>query len=58
MNEGMYSNKIVQDNIKKLKLLGYRFVGPRKGQLACGELGIGCLAEVEAIIKEVKRILW
>jgi len=57
MNENMYKNKIVQGNIKKLKSLGYRFVGPIRGRLACGEIGVGCLAEVETIIKEVKKIL-
>ncbi|MBU1905508.1 MAG: hypothetical protein KJ923_00715 [Candidatus Omnitrophica bacterium] len=57
MNENMYSNKIVQDNIKKLKSLKYRFVEPRKGRLACGKAGIGCLAEVAVIVKEVKKIM-
>jgi phosphopantothenoylcysteine decarboxylase/phosphopantothenate--cysteine ligase len=57
MNENMYKNKITQENIKKLKSLGYKFVEPRKGRFACGKVGIGCLAEVETIIKEVKKIL-
>jgi len=57
MNENMYKNKIVQENIKKLKSLGYKFVEPIKGRLACGKIGIGCLAEVETIVKEVKRVL-
>ena len=57
MNENMYTNKITQANISKLKGLGYRFMEPRKGKLACGASGIGCLAEVEAIVSEVKRIL-
>ena len=57
MNENMYKNKIVQENIKKLKSLGYKFVEPRVGRLACGKVGVGCLAEVETIIKEVKKIL-
>jgi len=54
MNENMYSNKITQDNISKLKKLGYIFVGPEKGRLACGDLGMGCLAGIDTIIKEVK----
>lgn len=57
MNENMYKNRITQDNIKKLKSLGFRFVEPIKGRLACGEVGAGCLAEVETIIKEIKRIV-
>ena len=55
MNENMYKNRIVQDNIKKLKSLGYRFVEPKTGRLACGKIGMGCLAEVEEIIKEAKK---
>jgi phosphopantothenoylcysteine decarboxylase/phosphopantothenate--cysteine ligase len=57
MNENMYLNKITQENIRKLKTLGYKFVEPVKGRLACGKVGVGCLAEVEAIIKEVEKIL-
>jgi phosphopantothenoylcysteine decarboxylase/phosphopantothenate--cysteine ligase len=57
MNENMYLNKITQDNIKKLKALGYKFIGPQKGNLVCGKTGVGCLAEVETIVKEVKKIL-
>jgi phosphopantothenoylcysteine decarboxylase/phosphopantothenate--cysteine ligase len=57
MNENMYLNKITQENIKKLKSLGYQFIEPVRGRLACGKVGLGCLAEVEAIIKEVKKVL-
>jgi phosphopantothenoylcysteine decarboxylase/phosphopantothenate--cysteine ligase len=55
MNENMFKNKITQANIKKLKSLGYKFIEPRVGRLACGKTGIGCLAKVEKIIKEVKK---
>ena len=57
MNENMYVNKITQGNIQKLKSLGYRFIQPRTGKLACGKTGVGCLADVEEIIKEVKKAL-
>lgn len=57
MNVNMYKNKITQGNIAKLKSLGYRFIEPQSGKLACGAAGVGCLAEVEDIIKEVKRVL-
>ena len=55
MNENMYNNKITQANIQKLKACGYKFISPAKGLLACGKHGIGCLAEIEDIIKEVKK---
>lgn len=57
MNTGMYRNKIVQGNIRKLQSLGYKFVGPVEGKLACGDKGIGCLAGVEQIVHEVKKCL-
>ena len=41
MNEAMYQNKIVQENIKKLQAFGYKFVEPVKGKLACGKEGFG-----------------
>lgn len=57
MNTKMYEHKIVQENIQKLKKLGYKFIGPVIGKLACGQEGIGCLAKVEDIVLGVKRLL-
>jgi len=57
MNTNMYENPIVQDNINKLKGLGYFFIEPAEGRLACGDLGRGKLADVEDIIDEIKIIL-
>ena len=57
MNENMYKNKITQENIKKLKGAGYKFIEPKVGRLACGKTGIGCLADVDTIISEVKKRL-
>ena len=57
MNENMYKNKAVQANIQKLKELRFKFIGPKTGKLACGDVGLGHLAEVETIAKEVKRFL-
>ena len=51
MNEAMYKNKITQGNIKKLESLGYKFIGPRCGRLACGKTGSGCLAGVDEIVR-------
>lgn len=57
MNEAMYQNKIVQENIRKLKKNGIQFIDPIKGRLACGAAGEGHLAEVEDIVKAVLRSL-
>ncbi len=35
MNDGMYTNPVVQKNIDSLRKLGYRFIGPESGHLGC-----------------------
>jgi len=57
MNDGMYKNKILQDNIAKLKKFGYKFIGPEKGKLADGKVGIGRLADIDKIVKESMAML-
>ncbi|HOX55245.1 MAG: flavoprotein [Candidatus Omnitrophica bacterium] len=57
MNDGMYSNKILQDNITRLKGSGYKFIGPIKGRLANGKIGVGHLAEVDTIVQELAKLL-
>ena len=57
MNDGMYSNPIVQDNIKKLENYGYKFIEPATGHLACGYDGKGKLAKKEDIIDYVKLVV-
>lgn len=53
MNTNMYDNPIVQDNIKKLKALGYEFIDPAEGRLACGTSGKGKLESPEVIVDRV-----
>lgn len=57
MNDNMYQNPIVQQNIKQLKRQGYKFVSPEKGRLACQRTGIGRLASLPRIIDAVKSSL-
>ncbi len=57
MNERMYKHKIVQENISKLKGVGYNFIGPIKGHLACGHSSLGHIADTKDIVSEVKRLL-
>jgi len=54
MNNKMWENPVVQANVQRLKSLGYRFVGPESGRLACGDEGVGRLASVGAIINAVR----
>ena len=57
MNNEMYNNRIVQDNIKKLKDYGYEFINPIEGNLACGYKAIGKLAKKETIIEFINKNL-
>ena len=53
MNTNMYRNPILQGNISILKELGYHFVDPDSGRLACGDIGEGKLASPEKIVDAV-----
>ena len=57
MNTNMYENPILQRNINTLKELGYNFVEPESGRLACGDTGKGKLASPEIIVDEVVKLL-
>ncbi|MBQ2890876.1 MAG: bifunctional phosphopantothenoylcysteine decarboxylase/phosphopantothenate--cysteine ligase CoaBC [Clostridia bacterium] len=54
MNTNMYHNPVTQRNIETLKSLGYLFITPTSGVLACGDIGDGKLASVEAIVEAIK----
>ncbi|NFT06801.1 MULTISPECIES: bifunctional phosphopantothenoylcysteine decarboxylase/phosphopantothenate--cysteine ligase CoaBC [Clostridium] len=53
MNTHMYENPIVQGNIEKLKTLGYEFIEPASGRLACGDIGKGKLEDPKVIVDRV-----
>jgi phosphopantothenoylcysteine decarboxylase / phosphopantothenate---cysteine ligase len=56
MNEGMYTNPIVQEKIAYLKEKGYLFIEPDEGYLACGSIGKGRLASIDIIAKTIEKI--
>lgn len=57
MNTNMWNNPFVQENISKLRTVGYHFVDPETGFLACGTNGVGRMAEVEEIFDKTVEIL-
>ena len=57
MNVNMYNSPILQENITKLKNLGYYFIEPQEGNLACGYSGKGKMAEPEIIINHLLDFL-
>ena len=57
MNWRMYEHPVFRRNLESLLQLGVIQVGPEKGSLACGEEGIGRMAEVPDIIEAVQGAL-
>lgn len=58
MNVAMWENVHTQANVAALRAEPrYSLVGPGAGQLACGDVGAGRLAEVSDIAAEVVRLL-
>jgi len=57
MNDRMWGHPVAQENVAKLKSLGYRFIGPEEGWLACRNVGAGRLADPGRIVEEVTQIL-
>ncbi len=57
MNTNMYLNPITQANIEKLKKLGYSFIEPTEGRLACGDVGKGKMEEPINIVEIVDKAL-
>ncbi len=54
MNTDMWFNPIVQKNVDALRELGYSFIDPGFGELACRTEGIGKLASVERIVSRMR----
>lgn len=57
MNTNMYENKIVRKNMATLKDLGYGFINPASGRLACGDIGRGKLENTEIIAEKIIKKL-
>jgi phosphopantothenoylcysteine decarboxylase/phosphopantothenate--cysteine ligase len=57
MNDRMWANPLVRENVKKLRGVGYDVLDPESGHLACGSLGAGRLPECDTIIARIDLIL-
>jgi phosphopantothenoylcysteine decarboxylase/phosphopantothenate--cysteine ligase len=57
MNLQMWANKATRANAATLRGRGIRMVGPDAGDLACGEVGAGRMAEVPDIIAAIETLL-
>ncbi|HVC46640.1 MAG TPA: bifunctional phosphopantothenoylcysteine decarboxylase/phosphopantothenate--cysteine ligase CoaBC [Terracidiphilus sp.] len=57
MNVHMWAHPATQSNLDVLRERGVRLIEPGTGDLACGMVGPGRMAEPEAIAEEVRRAL-
>ena len=57
MNVNMLENPVTRDNLAKLEARGFAIVGPEYGQLACGEIGPGRLADVDTIVGTIQQVM-
>ncbi len=55
MNVNMWNNQLVQENLNKLKSVGYQIIQPTAGMLACGYEGVGRLKDIQIINDEVLK---
>ena len=55
MNVRMWLHKATQSNLKILQDFGYLFLGPEKGEMACGEFGEGKMSSPRQIFVYLKN---
>ncbi|HMM32878.1 MAG TPA: bifunctional phosphopantothenoylcysteine decarboxylase/phosphopantothenate--cysteine ligase CoaBC [Clostridia bacterium] len=58
MNTNMYLHPATQANMETLRERGCSFVEPKSGLLACGDVGLGKLADVNDIIEATMALLY
>lgn len=57
MNTNMFTNPIVQDNLKKLEYYGYEIIQPDSGYLACGDTGAGKMPSEQVLLNYILRTI-
>ena len=55
MNQEMWGHAAVKQNIATLKSRGVEFIDPEPGELACGVIGQGRLADINVILDKIKN---
>ena len=53
MNMNMWSNQMTQENVEYLSSTGIDFVGPSRGDQACGDSGYGRMSEPDEIFETI-----
>jgi phosphopantothenoylcysteine decarboxylase/phosphopantothenate--cysteine ligase len=55
MNNHMYENPIVQDNLDRLRHYGMEIIAPDDGYLACGDIGAGKLPSEDLLLEYILK---
>ena len=53
----MWSNPLVQQNILRIRNIGFELIGPEVGRLACGKDAIGRMSEPQSILDAIETIV-
>jgi phosphopantothenoylcysteine decarboxylase/phosphopantothenate--cysteine ligase len=56
MNVRMWNHPATQRNLARLAADGVAFVGPAEGEMACGEFGLGRMAEPDEIVAAIAAL--
>ena len=57
MNTYMWCKRTTQSHIRTVKEMGATIVPPKKKQLACGDVGVGAMADVGEIVEAALGVL-
>ncbi len=57
MNSQMWSNPVVQENVRTLEKRGWQRIGPEDGLMACGTTGAGRMSSPETILNVITQTL-
>ncbi len=57
MNTNMYLNPVTKKNLAFLRSIGFTIIDPDEGEMACHTVGIGRMAEPEAIFSRIAAFL-
>ena len=57
MNQAMWRDPTTERNLATLRADGRRIIGPNEGEQACGDVGLGRMAEPEELLAASRRLL-
>jgi phosphopantothenoylcysteine decarboxylase/phosphopantothenate--cysteine ligase len=57
MNPGMWGHPSTRRNVEWLREIGYHFIGPDEGQMACNQEGVGRMVEPAEIFETINSLL-